>query len=111
MNPGRRDRLIQIQELTETRSASGGVIQTWANFCRLWANKSQGAGNEAVNADRRESENTVVWTTLFRSDVTTKMRIIDSNDSASAPTNVYNIVGISEVGRRHLMKITTTINK
>ena len=105
MNPGRRDRLITIQELTETRSASGGVIRTWADFCRLWCNKSEGTGNESVNGDKWESENTVTWTTIYRSDVTTKMRLIDDN------SNVYNIVGISETGRRHLMKLTTTINK
>lgn len=105
MNMGRRDRLITIQTPTETRGAGGGVIPSYADFCQMWANKMQGVGNEAVNADRKESENTVIWTVLYRSDVNTKMRVIDDN------SDVYNIIGISEVGRRNLMKLTTKINK
>ena len=101
MNPGRMDRLVTVQHLTETRDAGGGPKQSWSNFCTLWANKAEGTGDEQVNADRREYTNTVVWTCRYRSDITTKMRITDDAG------NVYNILGISEVTRRHLMKLTT----
>lgn len=101
MNPGRLDRRITVQTSTETRDAGGGPKTTWATFCTLWANKAEGTGDEQVNADKREYINTVVWTCRYRADVTTKMRILDDRG------NYYDILGISEVTRRNLMKLTT----
>lgn len=100
MNPGQLDRRIEIQQMTETRDAGGGSKQTWSYFCQLWAKKDQAPGAEQVNADRRESINTVTWTTRYSSAVTTKMRIVDGDD-------IYNIEGIAEIVRRRLMRLIT----
>lgn len=105
MNPGRYNRLVTIQTVTETRDAGGGKVDTWSNFCQLWALKQNGSGSETVNADRHEYMNTTVWTVRFRSDVTTKMRLVDDIG------DIYNIEGIEEIGRRQAMKLTTIIHK
>jgi SPP1 family predicted phage head-tail adaptor len=105
MNPGRYNRLVTIQEMAETRDLGGGKVEAWGDFCQLWALKQNGTGNESVNADRHEYTNTTIWTVRFRSDVTTKMRLVDDIGE------VYNIEGIEEIGRRQAMKLTTIIHK
>jgi SPP1 family predicted phage head-tail adaptor len=95
------DRKITIQQVTETRDSGGGVKQSWGYFCTMWANKSEAQGTEQVNADRRESIHSILWTVRYRSDITTKMRVVDDGGL------VYNIEGIAEVTRRKLMKLTT----
>lgn len=101
MNAGRFDRLITFQQKTSTRDNVGGDVDTWADFCSMWANYNAIGGNEQTNADRVEAKTDAVFTMRYRSDITNAMRI-------SFDGKYYNIADINEITRRAYMRINAT---
>ena len=56
MNAGAMDVLVSLQSYTETIDTNTGEkLQTWTEYATAWAQRVEAeAGNENVNADRRE---------------------------------------------------------
>ena len=90
---GQLDRLITIEQPTETTSATGGRTETWAEFAQAWAGKRDLSGREFFQAQAVQSEIGTAFRIRWRSAITTKMRINDGGD-------LYDIEAIVEVGRR-----------
>lgn len=100
MNAGRFDRLITIQQNTETRDNVGGKADTWSTFAQIWAAYKPITGIENVNADRIEAKGMVNFIIRYRSDITNAMRI-------SYDGQIYNIKSITELTRRQYLTIET----
>ena len=76
---GKMNQRIVIQSVTETRSTSGAVTETWATFATVWAGvemvDSTSETTEKQMIDRQTVKNTTRFTVRHRSDITEKMRI------------------------------------
>lgn len=102
----RFDRLITIQQTTETQNTSGELENAWGTYKQPWAHKDDGAGKEEYSASKETAFLGTVWT-IRKNDapaVTEKMRI--THDSKT-----YDILNIAEVGRGRFYKITTQLRQ
>lgn len=110
---GRLDRLIDIQRYTRVVTPRGDVEESWAEVSGRRA-----AGYRPLKADERLSGPEVAATEQveFRirysanvADLTAKDRIIYpamNEGDADIPTNrIFDILGVSEVGRREALLI------
>jgi SPP1 family predicted phage head-tail adaptor len=78
MNPGKLDRLITIQALTESRDAGGGIVQTYTTEAQVWAARADAGGREFRSFGQLSAEVNAVFTIRAYSGLTTKHRIVDS---------------------------------
>ena len=101
MNAGRLDRLITFQQNTPTRDNIGGKVDSWADFCQVWANIKNTGGVENTNAERVEAKTIIMFTIRYRTDITNALRISFENA-------YYNITNIDEVTRKQYLQVTAT---
>lgn len=86
---------ITIQAVTESRSASGHVTESWATYATVWASVKYNLTNsdEEEKADRKTAVGTVQFTTRYDGAVTEKHRIGYTPSGGSA--TVYDIMAIT----------------
>jgi SPP1 family predicted phage head-tail adaptor len=98
LNAGRLDRRVTIQHVTETVGDARGLIETWATISTVWGDVRPISGREFLAADRENAEATTKVTIRWRSDVTTKHRVI-------AEGKTYGIAHVAEIGRREGLEL------
>lgn len=78
MRAGKLRQRITLQEVTETRDAVGGIIQTWADVRKVWAQVEPLSGQErfAVDHAKADIDTRITVRGPSASDVTPKMRIL-----------------------------------
>ena len=94
------DRLITIQQETVTRTPFGSVVVTWVDLDTVWARFTQQTATETFRneANIMQATSMAAFRIRYREDVTEKMRIVHDGDN-------WNIQGIIEVGRRHMLDL------
>lgn len=102
MRAGELDRLITIEQVTESRDAVGGTVLTWSTLAQVRAKVKPIAGREYYSADRINAQIDALFTIYFRSDVTEKMRI-------SYDSKYWDIQRITEIGRRRGLEISSRV--
>lgn len=99
---------IVIQSVTETRSTSGAVTETWATFATVWAaverTTSTAENTERQLIERQTIKATFDFTVRFRTDITEKMRI-------SFDSKIYDILSIDPEPEKQFMIIRAENNK
>lgn len=96
---GKLDRRVTIERKTETRSATGAVIETWATWRTVFMGKRDITGTERLRADQELAAETTIWDSHYIDGLRT-------DDRLNAEGKTYDIVGIREVGRRAGHEIT-----
>lgn len=101
----RMDRIITIQTPTASQDDFGGEVITWSNedipaAIETGLNKSESMGKSL----KEIGLTTITFTTRYRSNINEKQQIIFES-------NVYDILGITEVERRDYTKITATLKR
>ena len=91
MQAGKLRHKVTIQTVTETRTATGDITETWADTATVWAEVVH-LTNAAQRAERQIADRQIPvydWrvTIRHRTDVTAKTRIKYVNNTAS--TTVY----------------------
>lgn len=108
MQSGVRDKRITFQSFTPTKDDYGGEVETWANLASVpavWAQVIESPGKEAFNTtmDQRQAAADAVFRILYRSDITSEMRIVYNS-------RTYDIIGQPrELGRREGLEIVGKI--
>lgn len=87
MRSGPLRHTIIIQQVAETRDATGGIVETWTPFASPRAQKVELTGREYFNAAQVNAEKTVKFRIRHMSGITEKMRV-------SFASNVYDIKAI-----------------
>lgn len=112
MNPGLLDRRINILGATTAApSATGARVQTYAavdNGSSIPARIIYGAGNEGINADRREASQVITFQVRYEvkalTNLTTANRVEDEDGTQ------YDILAIEEIQRRKYLNIRGRAN-
>jgi SPP1 family predicted phage head-tail adaptor len=99
MNIGQLDRKITIQEATLTKDAAGEEVETWGTYATLYAKKARKSANEGVSSEQLIATRVETFQARYKAGVTEQMRVIESG-------LIYNIRGISEIGRKQGLEIT-----
>lgn len=95
---GRLDRLITIEQVSETRDAVGGIIKTWTTWKEVWASKLDVAGREYFDAQAVQAEVTTTFRIRYVAGLSPKMRISYAGET-------YDIESVAEFGRREMWEI------
>lgn len=98
MRAGNLDREITIEAVTESRTSTGAVTQSWATFATVWAERRDVRASEQFKAAREMAECATVWRIRYLPGLTEKHRI---NDGAQ----YWDIDAIAEIGRREGLEI------
>lgn len=111
INAGQLDRLISIQRRTDTRDDHGEPIATWSRIGRKrWAQYRPMSGNERYVADQfvalEQVEFQVRWAKDLE-DLNPKDRIIYPATDTITDRQIYEIMGVLEIGRREGFRIMT----
>lgn len=107
MEPGLRDRLVAIEQLTESVGATKFPIETWTPLCTAYASKDDLGERERFAAAQLSTPATTRWEIGYRADmdpdeveVTKKRRLVYKS-------RTYDIVAASEIGRREGIELLT----
>lgn len=101
---GRLDRRITFQQVIVGSNESNEDEETgWEDIetsPTVYASKEDRSGVEKYAADKLTAFQGVVFVARWRGDITTKMRLL-------CDELAYNIISISEIGRKMYMQIVT----
>lgn len=92
MRAGKMDRLITLQAFTTTQNDYGEPVETWTTLASVWSERVPLSGREAFVADQIAALSLVKFRIRYRSDVNTKIRIIDAGE-------YYDIRSVGLIGR------------
>jgi head-tail adaptor len=116
MRAGRLDRRVTIQRKTETPSASGQPIESWANLsARRWASYSPLGGDERFADPQYAGKQQVEWGIRWSADVA-GLRPLDrivypALEGSPLPepdhSAIFDIVAVHEIGRREGLRVVT----
>lgn len=95
---GKRDRLISLQRFTATADDYGEPVETWAEIGRAWAAVYFGKGDERRQAAREAGGQAASFVILS----TATARSLTIRDRISLGADLWDIVGISPIGRREI---------
>ncbi len=105
MRAGDLDRLITIEQPTETIDAYGAPIQSWTTLAaNVPAQVSYDNGSEYFAAGQMNARIDAVFKIRYRSDLTTKMRISYGGET-------YDIKFLNEIGRREGYNIKAVVHQ
>jgi len=90
MEAGKLRHRVTIQQATATRDTIGVPEDTWSTLATVWAAVEPLTGREFVEAFRTNAELTHRVRIRYRSDVTAKMRVLESSRH-------YDIVAVLDV--------------
>ena len=95
---GNLDRLIELQEQTETVHPSGSVSKVWATIATPRAELVQLSADEIGTGYGEAQSDTLIFRIWWRPNLTTAERLIYAGKA-------FNIKRIVEIGRRRLLEI------
>lgn len=103
MRAGRLDYRLRIDQVTETKDASGSPSEAWAEFATVWAERRPLAGRERFLAQQVDANLDHEFIVRHLSGVTAKMRGVGVNDSKT-----YDFHAVIPVGRNDSIRILAT---
>ncbi|WP_236019339.1 phage head closure protein [Fuscibacter oryzae] len=93
MQAGKLQQPIELQHLSETVSASGHAVQTWATYASGRAELRQAGVSEFLTTYGEGVTNNAVFVIRWIPGVTVADRIVHAGKA-------WNIVAVAEIGRR-----------
>lgn len=104
MDAGKLDRRVTLERFTETRDELNNPILGWAVLTRVWGAKTDVSDTERY----RSSEIGTTLTTRFVIRWSNKVKDVNSRDRLTCEGEVFNIIGVKEIGRRQHLEITAS---
>ena len=93
MRAGQLRHRFRLESATETRSESGAVVRTWAEYAKVWGKIEPREGREYSESDKLKAQTTHVATIRHQPDIQANHRII-------ARGRTFQIEGITNVDER-----------
>ena len=75
MRAGALKHRVTIESRTQTQSSTGMATDTWSTFAKVFAEIKTVSGNESINADQVQAEQTHIVKIRFCPNITTSMRV------------------------------------
>lgn len=93
MNIAKLDRFIIIQSKSTSVDAYGNDAGTYSNFASVWANRTSKVAEEFFEGSTITSETIYTYTIRYRSDLNSKMRLLDGDET-------FDILAITHADKR-----------
>jgi SPP1 family predicted phage head-tail adaptor len=97
-NPGKMDRRIILRYPFTGRDSEGGVTTEWIEASTVWAAWLPQGSREFMAAQALHAEATGVFRIRHRSDIDSTWRAVKGDD-------LFEIIGVTEIGRREYLDL------
>lgn len=104
---GQRDKLVTIQQLTESRGASGFPVESWSTLASVFMAREDRDGRERFTADQRAADADTRWSMLFREDMDPEFLDVTKTRRLLYRGRTYNITSARPVGWRESIDLLT----
>jgi len=106
MNIGGLDRRIVVQVAGTAANDYGESVKTWSTYTTVWAQiERKPAAIEKNSGEQIVSVNNVVFNIRYSSTTTN----INATYRISYGGDIYNILGVHEVGRNDMIRLITEL--
>lgn len=102
MRLGDLDRLIIIEQPTETKDAAGHMSKTWATYSSPWAKLEAKTGGEDYESNELVGQRSVNWVVRYDAGITQKMRVNNGG-------LFYEIMDFQYLDRNCFMRLITEV--
>lgn len=104
---GERNKLITIQQLTESAGASGFPVETWSTLATAIASRRPLGGRERVTADQVSAPFDTQWQIPYRPDMDPDLLNVTKVRRLVIEGRVHDIVSASPVGQKRGIELMT----
>jgi head-tail adaptor len=106
MEPGERDRLVTIEQLTESRGASGVPLEQWSAIGDLFAGRFDDRGTEQYTNSQISAVAITRWEIGYRADCDPELIDVAKQRRINDGGRIYDILAGSLIGRREGIEFT-----
>ena len=104
---GRRNRLVTIQEMTESAGPSGRPVETWTLLTRAWMARTDVTGWEREKAETLSSRLDVRWSMPYQANMDPESVNVPKFRRLVYKGKTYDIVNAIPVGTNAEIEMTT----
>ncbi len=110
LNVGELDREGTLQQLVESRGASGFPVETWATLDTVYAARRDMGGAERFRANQLSASSVTVWTIQYRADMDPELLDVAKQRRWVYLGRVFDITAPRQIGRQEGIEFTTLGN-
>lgn len=107
MEPGERDRLVTIEQLTDGIGASGFPTETWTTLAPMYAGRYEERGTERFHAQQLSAVSIVRWETGYRADCDPELVDVPKTRRINYQGRIFDVLESSLIGRREGIEFMT----
>lgn len=107
MDPGERDRLVVIQQLSESVGGSGFPVETWSTLATVAMYKKDQKGSERFTAGQLTGRAYTMWEMGYRADCDPELIDVVKKRRLLYQDRVYDIEDASQIGRKDGIEFVT----
>jgi len=107
MDPGERNRLVTIQQVTDGQDTEGAPTESWATLTQAWAAKMDLTGRERLAAEQMTASYDTRWQIGYRADMDPELVDVAKVRRLIYQGRNYDIVAASMVGLREGIELYT----
>lgn len=110
MDSGERDRLVTIQQLTDSIGGSKYPVEAWSTLTTAWMRKRDLKGWERFKAAQVSAPAETLWEMGYRSDMDPELVDVPKKRRLVYQGRTYDITSASQIGRREGIELMTLAN-
>lgn len=108
MESGKRDRVVTIQQLTETGGESRFPVEEWSTLvASMPASKEDASGKERMIAEQLSAQFDTKWEINYRTDMDPELVDVPKKRRIVHAGRVFDIVEAKQIGRRAGVQLMT----
>lgn len=107
LESGERDRLVTLQQLTESTGTSGFPVESWTTLTTWYASKSDVGGREKFGGGQQSAPYTTRWEGNYRADIDPDRVDVPKTRRLVYQGRTYDIVDASMIGRNEGVELLT----
>lgn len=104
---GQRDRVVVIQQLTDSVGASRFPVESWSDLTVVWARKEERGGRERFTEHQVLAPYDTTWTIPYFADMDPELVDVRKARRLVVKGRVHDIVAAQEVGRKRAIELQT----
>lgn len=107
MDPGERNRLVVVEQLTESRGPSGFPVEQWTTLTTVYAAKFDEKASEEFKAGQLSASQIIRWELGYRTDCDPELVDVPKQRRLRYQGRQYDIIEASLIDRRDGIEVTT----
>jgi SPP1 family predicted phage head-tail adaptor len=107
IEPGLLDRLVTVQELTESVGTSGFPVETWADMADVWMGRSSLKGMERIQAGQLAARYDARWMMHYRADMDPDLVDVPKKRRLLFQGRYHDVVDAQHIGRKEGVEVST----